>query len=77
MVAGATTTYAISATITPNIVRVRIPLMQGLFDTTFIFYVIKFVCDLRQIRGFLWVVQFHPPIKLTATIYLKYSRTWR
>jgi hypothetical protein len=39
MVSGSTTTYAISATITPNIVRVRIPLMQGLFDTTFIFYV--------------------------------------
>jgi hypothetical protein len=41
MVVGSTTTYAISATITPNIVRVRISLMHGLFDTTFIFYVIK------------------------------------
>jgi hypothetical protein len=48
MVAGSTTTYAISATITPNIVRVRIPLMRGLFDTTFIFHVIKFVCDLQM-----------------------------
>jgi hypothetical protein len=31
-------------------------------------YVIKFVSDLRQIGGFLWVLQFPPPIKLTATI---------
>jgi hypothetical protein len=35
-------------------------------------YVIKFVSDLRQIRDFLRVLQFPPPIKLTATIYLKY-----
>ena len=27
-------------------------------------YVIKFVSDLRQVRGFLWVLQFPPPIKL-------------
>jgi len=32
-------------------------------------YVIKFVSDLRQVGGFL---RFPPPIKLTATIYLKY-----
>ena len=31
-------------------------------------YVIKFVCDLRQIGGFLRVLRFLPPIKLTATI---------
>ena len=31
-------------------------------------YVIKFVSDLRQVNGFLWVLHFHPPIKLTATI---------
>ena len=35
-------------------------------------YVIKFVSDLRQVRGFLWILRFHPPIKLTATISLKY-----
>ena len=34
-------------------------------------YVIKFVSYLLQIGGFLWVLQFLPPIKLTATIYLK------
>ena len=31
-------------------------------------YVIKFVSDLRQISGFLRVLQFPPPIKLIAKI---------
>ena len=31
-------------------------------------YVIKFASDLRQVGGFLWVLRFPPPIKLTATI---------
>ena len=31
-------------------------------------YVIKFVSDLRQVGGFLQVLLFPPPIKLTATI---------
>jgi hypothetical protein len=31
-------------------------------------YVIKFVSDLRQVRGFLWVLRFPPPIKLTIMI---------
>ena len=31
-------------------------------------YVMKSVCDLRQVSGFLWVFRFLPPIKLTATI---------
>ena len=31
-------------------------------------YVIKFVSDLRQVGGFLRVLQFPPPIKLTAMI---------
>ena len=35
-------------------------------------YVIKFVSDLRQVAGFLPVLRFPPPIKLTATISLKY-----
>jgi hypothetical protein len=30
--------------------------------------VIKFVNDLRQNSGFLWVLRFPPPIKLTATL---------
>ena len=36
------------------------------------YYVIKFVSDLRQIGGFLRLFRFPPPIKLTATIQLKY-----
>jgi hypothetical protein len=31
-------------------------------------YVIKFVSDVRQVGDFLRVLQFPPPIKLTATI---------
>jgi hypothetical protein len=31
-------------------------------------YVIKFVSDLRQVCGFLQLLRFPPPIKLTATI---------
>ena len=31
-------------------------------------YVIKFVSDLQQVGGFLPVLRFPPPIKLTATI---------
>ena len=35
-------------------------------------YVIKFVSDLREVGGFLLVLQFPPPIKLTIMIQLKY-----
>ena len=35
-------------------------------------YVIKFVSDLQQVGGFLWVLRFPPSIKLTDTLYLKY-----
>ena len=35
-------------------------------------YVIYFVSDLRQVDGFLEVLRFPPPIKLTAMIKLKY-----
>ena len=31
-------------------------------------YVIKFASDLGQVGGFLWVLRFPPPIKLSATI---------
>jgi hypothetical protein len=33
-----------------------------------IYYVIKFVINLQQVGGFLRVLRFPPPIKLTATI---------
>jgi hypothetical protein len=35
-------------------------------------YVINFVSDLRQVGGFLQVLLLPPPIKMTATIELKY-----
>jgi len=35
-------------------------------------YVIRFFSDSEQVGGFLRVLRFPPPIKLTATIYLKY-----
>jgi len=31
-------------------------------------YLVKFVSDLRQVGGFLCVLRFPPPIKLTTTI---------
>ena len=31
-------------------------------------YAIKFVSDLRQVGGFLWILRFPPPIRLTAKI---------
>ena len=44
----------------PNLTRARCIRLQ--------YYVIKFVSDLGQVRGFLRVLQFPPTIKLTATI---------
>jgi hypothetical protein len=58
MVVGFTTTCAISAY--HHSVHGKVYLIQH--------YVIKFVCDLRQVGGFLRVLRFLPPIKLTATI---------
>jgi hypothetical protein len=37
-------------------------------------YVIKFVSDLRQVGGFLWVLWFPPPIKLTQLYII--SKFW-
>jgi hypothetical protein len=31
-------------------------------------YVIKFISDLQQVGGFLLILRFPPPMKLTATI---------
>ena len=41
------------------------------------YYVVKFVSDLQRVGGFLRVLRFAPPIKLTATILLKYWWRWR
>jgi len=38
--------------------------------------VIKFVSDLRQVSGFLWVLWFPPSIRMIATIWLKYCWKW-
>jgi len=64
MVVGYTTTYAIVPITTEVVIS---NLDQG--DVYSIqHYVINFVSDLRQVGGFLWVLQFPPPIKLIATI---------
>ena len=64
MVVGNTTTYAIVPITTEVVIS---NLDQG--DVYSIqHYVINFVSDLRQVGGFLWVLQFPPSIKLIATI---------
>ena len=65
MVVGFTTTYAISAYITTNVVNLN-PIHGEVYLIQH--YVIKFVSDLWRVGGFLWVLRFPPPIKLTATI---------
>ena len=39
--------------------------------------ILLFVSDLWQVGGFLRVLRFPPPIKLTTTIYLNYRWKWR
>jgi len=39
-------------------------------------YAIKFVSDMQQVGGFLRVLPFPQPIKLTATISLEYCWKW-
>jgi len=55
--------------------------MYGLFAHVEVFsiqqFVVKLVSDLRQVGGFICVLQFSPPIKLIATIQLKYCWKWR
>ena len=64
MTIGFTTTYAIGAyhakVVSSNPVHGEVYLIQH--------YVIKFVSDLRQVGGFLRVLQFSPPVILTPTI---------
>jgi hypothetical protein len=64
MEVGFTTTFAISA-ITTDIVSLN-PIHGEVYSIQH--YVIKFVSDVLQVCGFLWVLRFPPPIKLTATI---------
>ena len=54
-----------SVPITTNIVRLN-PVHGKVYSIQH--YVIKFVSDLWQVCGFLWVLRIPPPIKLTAKI---------
>jgi len=60
--------YLLNQYLSPLKLWVLIPLRRGVLDTTLL---------LRQVGGFLRVLRFPPPIKLTATILLKYCRMWR
>ena len=64
MVVGFTTACAISAyhtkVVSLNLVHSEVYLIQ--------YYVIKFVSDFWQVCGFIRVLRFPPPIKLTTTI---------
>jgi hypothetical protein len=64
MVVGFTTNYA-SMPITSNILSSD-PTHDEVYSIQH--YVIKFVSDFRQVDGFLRVLRFPPPIKLTATV---------
>jgi hypothetical protein len=63
MVVGFTTTCPVS--VTTKVVRSN-PVHGKVYSIQH--YVIKFVSDLQQVGGFLQVIRFPPPIKLTATI---------
>ena len=73
MVVGFTTTYAIS---TYQHLRCEFESRSGEVYSIH-YYTIKFVSDLRQVSGFLRVLRFPSPIKLTTVISLKYCRKWR
>ena len=66
--------YLYNQCLSPLTLWGRIPLKRGVLDTTLCY---KFVSDLRQVCGFLWILRFSPPIKLTATIWLLYCWKWR
>ena len=63
MVVGFTTSYAIGA-----YRHLPCELMVRCTRYNIIYYVRKFVGDLRQVCGFLWVFWFPQPIKLNTTI---------
>jgi len=65
MVVGYVTTFIQSVPITTNVVSSN-PAHGEVYSIQQ--NVIKFVCDLWQAGGFLWVLRFPPPIKLIAMI---------
>jgi hypothetical protein len=50
------------------IIYVHLKVVYYLYDIWITAYMIKFVSDLQQVGGFLWVLQFPSPIKRTAKI---------
>jgi hypothetical protein len=64
MVVGFTLLPMQSVSITTNVASL-IPTNGEMYWIQY--YVIKFISDLRQVGGFLWELQHHPQIKLTAT----------
>ena len=64
MVVGFTLLPMQSVSITTNVASL-IPANGEMYWIQY--YVIKFISDLRQVDGFLWELQHHPQIKLTAT----------
>jgi hypothetical protein len=65
--------YLCNQCLLPVTLWVQILLGQGVLDTTICN---KFVGDLRQVDGFLRILRFPLLIKLSATIYLKFSWKW-
>ena len=61
--------YLCNQCLSPLKLWVQIPLRRGYLIQH---YVIKFVSDLRQVSGFLWVLHFPPPIKLISAQILKF-----
>jgi len=51
----------------------KVPITSVLGTTL---YMMKFASNMRQVGGFLRVLRFPPPIKLTATIYLIVCWKW-
>jgi hypothetical protein len=65
MVVEFITTYMQSVPITTNVVSLNPAQVMCTLCNNMRW---KFVSDLRQVGGFLWVLRFPPQIKLTATI---------
>jgi hypothetical protein len=65
MVVGLLTTYMYSVPIPTKVVDLN-PVHVKMYSMQH--YVIKFVSDLRQVYGFLGILWFPPPIKMTTMI---------
>ena len=61
-----------SVPITTKVIVSSNPLQGEVYSIQY--YVVKFIGEFRQVGGFLQVLRFRLPMKLTTTIYLKYCR---